>query len=170
MHMLCTILTCKYARQLSHKCQRAPSIIRVGGIQVAEKAPQVGGSVLDLFADNPLILVGTLFLAAIPLALNFLGGDKCLHCALSPPLSTASVRSSYSIRQTLVRRWLAWGQASERRRRDRGPHFGPFDRPHRYPEQGGSKGAGLAELVVYEKESHNGSFHTGAASKLSLTS
>ena len=43
-------------------------------IQVAKNVPSSGGSLLDIFTDNPIVILGLLFLAAVPVALNFFGG------------------------------------------------------------------------------------------------
>lgn len=42
--------------------------------QVITNAPAAGGSLLDIFTDNPIVVFGLLFLAAVPLVLNFFGG------------------------------------------------------------------------------------------------
>ena len=43
---------------------------------VARAIPAAGGSFLDLFADNPVIIAGLAFLALVPVALSFLGGGS----------------------------------------------------------------------------------------------
>ena len=43
--------------------------------QVLEKAPAAGGSILDLFTDNPILLAGLGFLAAVPLIIGFFSGE-----------------------------------------------------------------------------------------------
>jgi rhodanese-related sulfurtransferase len=44
--------------------------------EVANKVPEAGGSILDLFADNPVVIVGLGFLAAVPLAISFFSGGS----------------------------------------------------------------------------------------------
>lgn len=43
-------------------------------MQVVKNVPTSGGSLLDIFTDNPVVIFGLLFLAAVPVVLNFFGG------------------------------------------------------------------------------------------------
>ena len=47
--------------------------------KLVEKAPAVGGGILDLFTDNPVLIAGLAILAAIPLVLQFLSGVQLLR-------------------------------------------------------------------------------------------
>ena len=43
-------------------------------MQIIQNPSAAGGSLLDIFADNPIVIGGLLFLAAVPFILKFFGG------------------------------------------------------------------------------------------------
>lgn len=44
-------------------------------MQIVQNPTAAGGSLLDIFTDNPIVVAGLLFLAAVPFILNFFNGE-----------------------------------------------------------------------------------------------